>query len=61
MREQDRDPDIMESNNLEFKTLVIKMLKKLLGRVNKFSENFKKEIKKHKNGNGNYKRGTSLK
>ena len=59
MREQNRDPDIMESSNLtgaEFKTLVIKMLNELLGSVDKFSENFNKEIKKHINGNGNYKR-----
>ena len=45
--EQNRDPDIMESSNLtdvEFKTLVIKMLNELLGNVDKFSENFNKEI-----------------
>ena len=50
----------MESSNLtdaEFKTLVIKMLNELLGNVDKFSENFNKEIK-NKNGNGNYKRET---
>ena len=44
MREQNRDPDIMESSNLtdaEFKTLVIKMLNEFLGTV----ENFNKEIK----------------
>ena len=44
MREQNRDPDIMESSNLtdaEFKTLVIKMLNKLVGNV----ENSNKEIK----------------
>ena len=56
MREQNRDPGIMVSSNLtdaEFKTLVIEMLNELLGIV----ENFNKEIKKkHKNGNGNYKR-----
>ena len=49
----------MESNNLtdaEFKTLVIKMLNELKGSVDELSENFNKEIKKHKNGNGNYKR-----
>ena len=40
MREQNRDPDIMES------TLVKKMLNELLGTVDKFSENFNKEIKK---------------
>ena len=48
MREQNRDPDIMESSNLmdaEFKTLIIKMLNELLGSVDKFSENFNKEIK----------------
>ena len=36
MREQNRDPDIMESSNLtdaEFKTLVIKMPNELLGSV----------------------------
>ena len=55
MREWNRDPDTMESSNLtdaKFKTLVIKMLNEL----HKFSENFNKEIKKHKKGNGNYKR-----
>ena len=60
MRQQNRDPEIMESNNLtdaEFKTLIIKMLNELLGSVDKFSENFNEEIKKtHKNRNGNYKR-----
>ena len=38
----------MESSNLtdaEFKTLVIKMLNKLRGSVDEFSENFNKEIK----------------
>ena len=58
MREQNRDPDIMESNNLtnaKFKTLVIKMLNELMRVVDEFSENFNKEIK-NKNGNGNYKR-----
>ena len=58
MREENRDPDIMESSNLtdaEFKTLVIKMLNEL----HKFSKIFDKEIKKHKNGNGNYKRNQS--
>ena len=56
-REQNRDLEIMESSNLtdeEFKTLVIKMLSDLMGRVDEFSDNFNKEIKKHKNGN--YKR-----
>ena len=41
----------MELSNLtdvEFKTLVIKILNELLGRVDKFSENFNKEIKKQK-------------
>ena len=55
MREQNRDPEIMKSSNLtdsEFKTLVIKMLNKFLGHVDKFS----KERRKHKNGNGNFKR-----
>ena len=50
MTEQNRDPDIMESSNItdaEFKTLVIKMLNELLGSVDKFSENFDKEIKKN--------------
>ena len=45
MREQNRDPRIMESSNLtdaEFKTLVIKMLNELRGRVGEFSENFKR-------------------
>ena len=58
MREQNRDPDIMESKNLtaaEFKTLVIKMLNELLGSVDKFNENFNNEVKKHKNGRENYK------
>ena len=47
-REENRDPDIMESSNLtdaEFKTLVIKMVNELSGSFNKFSENFNKEIK----------------
>ena len=59
MREENKDPGIKESSNItdaEFKTLVIKKLKELLGSVDKFSENCNKEIKKHKNGNGNYKR-----
>ena len=45
----------MESNNLtdaEFKTLVIKMFNELLRNI----ENFNRDKKKHKNGNGNYKR-----
>ena len=44
MREENRDPEIMESSNLtdaEFKILVLKMLNEL----HKFSENFNKEIK----------------
>ena len=48
MREQNRDPGIVESSNLtdtEFKTLVIKMLNKLRGSVDEFRENFNKEIK----------------
>ena len=48
MREQNRDPEIMESSNLtdaKFKTLVIKMLNELMGSVDEFSENFNKEIK----------------
>ena len=47
MREQNRDPDIMESRNLtdaEFKTLVIKMLNEFRGRVDEFSKNFNKKI-----------------
>ena len=55
MREQKRDPDKMKSSNLtdaEFKILVIKMLNELLGSVDKIN----KERKKHKNGNGDYKR-----
>ena len=43
MREQNRDPDIVELSNLtdaEFKTLVIKMLNELLGSI----ENSNKEI-----------------
>ena len=56
MTEKNRDPEIMESSNLtdaEFKTLVIKMLHELQGRVDELSENFNKEIK---NRNGHYKR-----
>ena len=48
----------MESSNLtdaQFKTLIIKMLNELRGRVDERSENFNKEIKKKKE-NGNYKR-----
>ena len=47
MREQNRDPGIMESSNLtnaEFKILVIKMLSELRSSVDKFSENFKRKI-----------------
>ena len=48
VREQNRDPDIMESGNLtdtECKTLSIKMLNELSGSVDEFSENFNKERK----------------
>ena len=48
MREQNRDPEIMELSKLtdvEFKTVVIKMLNKVMGSVDEFSENFNKEIK----------------
>ena len=48
----------MESSNLtdaEFKTLVIKMLNELRGRIDELSENFNKEIKKHKNRDGKQK------
>ena len=58
MREQNRDPGIMESSTLtdaEVKALVIKMLNELRGNVDDISENFNKDIK-HKNGNGNYER-----
>ena len=47
MREQNRDPGIMESSNItdaEFKTLVIKMLSEHRGRIDELSENFNKEI-----------------
>ena len=57
-REQNRDQRIMESSNLtdvEFKTLVIKMLNELRGSVDELSENFNREIK-NKNGSGNYRR-----
>ena len=53
MREQNGDPDIMESSNLtdaEFKTLVIKILNELRGSVDEFSENFNKEIRNTKMG-----------
>ena len=59
MRERNSNPDITELSNLtdaEVKTLVIKTLNELRGSVDKFSENSNKEIKKHKNGNGNYKK-----
>ena len=45
MREQNRDPGIIESNKLtdaEFKTLVIKMFNELRGSVDEFSENLTK-------------------
>ena len=48
MREQNRDPEIMESSNLidaEFKTLIINMLNELRERVDELSENLNKEIK----------------
>ena len=48
MREQNRDPGIMEPSNLTdaaFKTLVIKMHNGLRGSVDVLSENFNKEIK----------------
>ena len=57
-REQSRDPEIIESNNVndaKFKTLVVKMLSELMGSVDEFSENVNKKIKSKK-GNGNYKR-----
>ena len=50
MREQNRDPDRMESSHLTdavFKTVVIKMLNDLLGSVDKFSENINKGRKKN--------------
>ena len=48
MRDQNRDPGIMEPSNLtdaEFKTLAIKTFNELRGSVDEFSENFNKEIK----------------
>ena len=48
LREQNRDPDIMESSNVtdaEFKTLVIKMLNECRRSVAELSENFNTEIK----------------
>ena len=59
MREQNRDLEIIESSNLtdaKFKALIIKMLNELMGSVDEFNENFNKEIKTYKSGNGNYKR-----
>ena len=47
MREQNRDPGIMQSSNLadaEFKTPVIKMLNELRGRVDELSKSLPKEI-----------------
>ena len=47
MREQNRDPEIMESSNptdAKFKTLVIKILNELRESVDELSENFSKEI-----------------
>ena len=55
MKEQNRDPGIMESSNLtdaKFETLVIKMPNEL---SDKSSENFNRN-KNDKNGNGNYYR-----
>ena len=60
MREQNRDPDIMEPSNLtdaEFKTLVIKMLNELLGNVEKSNEEIKMEVKVIK-GNQSEKENT---
>ena len=48
IREQNRDPDRIVSSNLtdaESKTLLIKMPSELMGSVDKFSENFNKDIK----------------
>ena len=48
MREQNRDPGIIESNNLtdaEFKTLVIRVLNEHKGSLDELSENLNKEIK----------------
>ena len=42
MKEQNRDPKSLP--DAEFKTLVIKMLNKLRGRVDERSENLNKEI-----------------
>ena len=50
MREQNRDPGIMESRNLtdaKFKTLVTKMLNEFRESVDDFSENFNKKITKN--------------
>ena len=47
MREQNRDPGIMESSNLtdaEFKTLVIKILSELRESVGEISEKFNKVL-----------------
>ena len=47
MKEQNKNPRIIESSNptdAELKTVVIKMLKKLRGNVDELSENFNKEI-----------------
>ena len=49
----------MEVGNIseaEFKTLVIRMLKELERGVGELSENFDKEIKKHKNGDEKHNR-----
>ena len=49
----------METSNpsdAEFKTLVIKMLNELRGRVDKLSDNFNKEVQNKKNGDRKQKR-----
>ena len=50
----------MEKSNLPdagFKTLVIRMLNELRGRIDELSENINKEIdRKHKNGTRKYKK-----
>ena len=60
MKEQNKAPEKelnkMETSNLpdvEFRTLIIRILNELRERVGELSENFNKEIdKKHKNGIG---------
>ena len=54
MREQNRDPDIMESSHLtdaEFKTLVIKPLNEMERSVDELNENFNKEIENRETEN----------